>query len=100
MSAAIIAPSTLVIGYANLMGVSRGPDAVLYLFIVVSLAINFILFKKVSESEKNFGFIEKKGKENFFRKGLVDEWKSVLKKDLIQKIEKEFYNEMKELKYL
>ena len=35
MSAAIIAPSTLVIGYANLMGVSRGPDAVLYLFIVV-----------------------------------------------------------------
>jgi len=57
-------------------------------------------FQKVSESEKNFGFIEKKGKENFFRKGLVDEWKSVLKKDLIQKIEKEFYNEMKELKYL
>jgi len=57
-------------------------------------------FKKVSENEKNFGFIEKKGKENFFRKGLVDEWKSVLKKDLIQKIEKEFYNEMKELKYL
>ena len=51
MTAAIIAPSTFVIGYANLMGVSRGPDAVLYLFIVVSLAINFILFKKVSEAE-------------------------------------------------
>ena len=51
MSAAIIAPSTFVIGYANLMGVSRGPDAILYLFIVVSSAINFILFKKISEAE-------------------------------------------------
>ena len=38
--------------------------------------------------------------ENFFRKGLVDEWKVVLKKDLIQKIEKELYKEMRELKYI
>ena len=57
-------------------------------------------FKQVSDNEKKFGFVEKKGKENFFRKGLVDEWKVVLKKDLIQKIEKEFYKEMRELKYL
>jgi hypothetical protein len=57
-------------------------------------------FKQVSDNEKKFGFVERKGKENFFRKGLVDEWKVVLKKDLIQKIEKEFYKEMRELKYL
>ena len=57
-------------------------------------------FKQVSDNEKKFGFVEKKGKENFFRKGLVDEWKVVLKKNLIQKIEKEFYKEMKELKYI
>ena len=57
-------------------------------------------FKQVSDNEKKFGFVEKKGKENFFRKGLVDEWKVVLKKDLIQKIEKEFYKEMRELKYI
>ena len=57
-------------------------------------------FKQVSDNEKKFGFVENKGKENFFRKGLVDEWKVVLKKDLIQKIEKELYKEMRELKYI
>ena len=62
--------------------------------------INRCSFEQVSTNEKRFGFIEKKGKENFFRKGLVDEWKTALNKDLIQKIEKEFSNEMKELKYL
>ena len=57
-------------------------------------------FEKVSENEKKNGFIEKRGEENFFRKGLIDEWKNVLKKDLIEKIEKECSEEMKELKYL
>ena len=57
-------------------------------------------FKKVSENEKNNGFIEKKGEENFFRKGIVDEWKTVLKKNLVEKIEKECGEEMRELNYL
>ena len=57
-------------------------------------------FSQLSENEKKIGFEEKKGEENFFRKGLVDEWKTVLKKDLIEKIEKECGEEMRELKYL
>ena len=51
MSAVIIAPSTFVLGTAKILGVGRGPDALLYLYIIVSLAINFILFKKVLDSE-------------------------------------------------
>ena len=62
--------------------------------------INKCSFKKVSEIENKFGFIEKKGEENFFRKGLIDEWRTALNKELVQKIDKEFYKEMKELKYL
>jgi len=57
-------------------------------------------FSQLSENEKKIGFKEKKGEENFFRKGLVDEWKTVLKKDLVEKIEKECSQEMKELKYI
>ena len=57
-------------------------------------------FSQLSENEKKIGFEEKKGEENFFRKGLVDEWKTVLKKDLVEKIEKECSEEMKELKYI
>jgi len=57
-------------------------------------------FENLADNEKKFGFTERLGKENFFRKGLVDEWKKVLKKDLVKKIEKEFFEEMKELKYL
>ena len=57
-------------------------------------------FDNLVDNERKFGFTERLGKENFFRKGSVDEWKKVLKKDLVKKIEKEFFEEMKELKYL
>ena len=57
-------------------------------------------FENLADNEKKFGFTEKLGKENFFRKGLVDEWKKVLNENLVKKIEKEFFEEMKELKYL
>ena len=57
-------------------------------------------FENLVDNEKKFGFTERLGKENFFRKGLVDEWKTVLKENLVKKIEKEFFEEMKELKYL
>ena len=57
-------------------------------------------FSKLSENEKKIGFYEKKGEEDFFRKGLIDEWKTALNKDLIKKIEHECKEEMKELNYL
>ena len=49
--ASIIAPNTFVLGLANFMGVGRGPDAVFYLFMIISLAINCILFKKITDIE-------------------------------------------------
>ena len=39
-------------------------------------------------------------KINQFRKGEIDEWRNVLPKNLIQKIEKKFEKQMKELGYL
>ena len=53
----IIAPATFLNGIATFMGVGRGADAILYLYIVISLAINFILFKKVSEVENRISKI-------------------------------------------
>ena len=57
-------------------------------------------FDNLKLEEEKKGFIEKMGRESFFRKGQTDEWKNVLSKDLISKIEKEFGTEMKELGYL
>lgn len=51
MTSIIIFPTATVTNYAKIMGVSRGPDALLYLFIVTSLAINFICFKKIYNLE-------------------------------------------------
>ncbi len=66
----------------------------------INATVDKCSFESLSKLETLKGFDEKKGKENFFRKGLVDEWKFALKKDLVSKIEKEFFEEMKELKYL
>jgi len=57
-------------------------------------------FENLSKLENLNGFDEREGNEPFFRKGSTDEWKKVLKKDLVEKIEKEFFEEMKELNYL
>ena len=57
-------------------------------------------FNNLSKIEKKLGFKENPSKEKFFRKGLVDEWKKSLSKDLIIKIEENFKKEMKELNYL
>ena len=56
-------------------------------------------FDNLSDLEKKFGFAEKGKNVNFFRKGKTDEWKTVLNKELISKIEKEFSEELKEFKY-
>jgi len=57
-------------------------------------------FENLSKLEKEYGFKERKGKENFFRKGEIDEWKNLLPINLIKEIENNFEKEMKELNYL
>ena len=57
-------------------------------------------FKNLQSFEKKEGFKERKGNEFFFRNGEIDEWKKKLPKHLIDKLEKEFNLEMKELNYL
>ena len=54
----------------------------------------------MSKLENLKGFDEREGKENFFRKGLTDEWKKDLPKDLIKTIESNFREEMTSLGYL
>ena len=57
--------------------------------------------KNLSKLEDSQGFHEKLlNEKKFFRKGLIDEWKSKLEEYQIKKIEEAFYKEMKELKYL
>jgi len=46
------------------------------------------------------GFSERWGKDNFFRKGLINEWKYNLPTNLIKLIEDKFKKEMIELGYL
>ena len=46
------------------------------------------------------GFDEKLTNNPFFRKGIIDEWKNVLNKKQLKKIENSFYSDMKELNYL
>ena len=62
--------------------------------------INKCDFKNLQNQEKIRGFKERKGKQLFFRQGIVDEWKEKLPQNLIDKLEKEFNSEMKELGYL
>jgi len=57
-------------------------------------------FDNLKFEEENFGFSERWGNDNFFRKGLVDEWKSKLSSNLIKLIEDKFKKEMMELDYL
>ena len=40
------------------------------------------------------------GHSDYYRKGLIDEWKNVLPADLIKKIESNFKEEMTSLGYL
>ena len=57
---------------------------------------NFDTLKKL-ETEKGFN---ERGKNIFFRKGKVGDWKENLDHKIIKKIEEIFYKEMKELGYL
>ena len=44
---AVLFQETVMNNLAEILGVGRGPDAVLYLFIALSLSINFLLAKKL-----------------------------------------------------
>lgn len=49
---AILFQETIMTNLALILGVGRGPDAVLYLFIALSLSINFLLAKKIINLEE------------------------------------------------
>ena len=66
----------------------------------IKKTISICSFNNLSNEEKKKGFLEKLENINFFRKGEIDEWKNVLPKNLIQKIEKKFEKQMKELEYI
>ena len=68
--------------------------------LLIKNVIDDCSIKNLSELENKIGFKEKKGKENFFRKGEIDEWKKKLSSENIKKIETKFFKEMKELGYL
>ena len=56
-------------------------------------------FENLQNQEKIKGFKERKGKELFFRKGEIDEWKNKLPNSLNELIKKNFNSEMQELGY-
>ena len=66
----------------------------------IKKTIELCKFDNLSKLEETKGFEENTKSEKFFRKGLVDEWKTVLNEEQIEKIEKKFFEEMNELKYL
>ena len=57
-------------------------------------------FKKLQKIEIKYGFEDKAKKGFFFRKGKIGSWKNEVPNEIIKKIEKIFYQEMIELKYL
>ena len=56
-------------------------------------------FENLQNQEKRKGFKERKGKDLFFRKGEIDEWKDKLPNSLNELIKKNFTSEMQELGY-
>ena len=68
-------------------------------------AIKNCSFENMSEQENSFGFVDntKKNKilkKKFFNLGPNNNWEDYLEKEIIDKIEENFYSEMEELEYL
>ena len=66
----------------------------------IKLSINLSNFKTLQNYEKNKGFFESSKHGIFFKKGKAGQWKNKLNDRQITLLEKTFYEEMKELKYL
>ena len=49
----IIFQETIIANLIEIFGVGKGPESILYLFIYISLSINFILAKKIIVLEEN-----------------------------------------------
>jgi len=65
-----------------------------------SNAVDAVQFKKLKKLENEISFDEKStNAKNFFRKGAVDEWKSVLPKSIAINIQNSFEAEMRDLNY-
>ena len=63
-------------------------------------AIEETSFKNLKSLEINEGFKTNPSKNEFFRKGVVGDWREKLNKEQVEKIEKAFEAEMIELGYL
>tara|TARA_Y100000816_G_C26033660_1_gene541215 strand:- start:323 stop:1162 length:840 start_codon:yes stop_codon:yes gene_type:complete len=57
-------------------------------------------FRNLQKIEIQHGFEDKAKKGFFFRKGIIGSWKDEVPNEIIKRIEKVFYQEMLELKYL
>tara|TARA_Y100001980_G_C14533056_1_gene309260 strand:+ start:143 stop:970 length:828 start_codon:yes stop_codon:yes gene_type:complete len=57
-------------------------------------------FGNLQNQEKKRGFKERQGRELFFRKGIINEWRDNLPSSLRELLEENFYSEMQELGYL
>ena len=63
-------------------------------------SIEITSFENLKKIEDNEGFLEQGMSKEFFRKGIIGDWKSNLKIDLSNKIESKFKKEMIELGYI
>ena len=65
----IIFSETLWVFLSKSLGVERGTDSILYLFIIVSTSINLILFRKILQlDEKLTKIVQKKAIESLLKK--------------------------------
>tara|TARA_S200000501_G_C20765020_1_gene717888 strand:- start:111 stop:929 length:819 start_codon:yes stop_codon:yes gene_type:complete len=66
----------------------------------INETIEICSFKNLSKLENELGFEDKAKNKKFFRKGENKEWENVLAPELIKKIENNFLDELKKLKYI
>lgn len=66
---------------------------------ILAQSIRATSLKNLQKQEKAKGFRERKGKSNFFRKGKLNEWRSVLTEEQINRIEREHGPLMQKLGY-
>ena len=66
----------------------------------INKSINVTKFENLQKLEKQHGFNEQSNNPNFFRKGIIGDWKTSLDPKLTKVIEKNFKKEMIELGYI
>ena len=66
----------------------------------IKSSIEITSFENLKKNEEDEGFIERGMSREFFRKGIIGDWKSSLRPELLNKIESKFKKEMMELGYI